>query len=104
MADDRSTPGPEVTENGWKSPWRRAVWSLRSGYLSLMATIAGLILLGTGGTPWVLGIGVLAWLLFAGFTLSQVIQARNLLPDPKPGWWKLRWNLIEDSLRPSRST
>ena len=38
--------------------WRRAVWALRVGYGGLVIVVAGLILLATGSTPWVLAIGV----------------------------------------------
>jgi hypothetical protein len=41
---------PELRHNGH---WRMAVWSLRVGYLALAVTIAGVIVMLSGSTPWV---------------------------------------------------
>jgi len=85
---------PELQRNGH---WRMAVWALRVGYLALAIAIAGLIISATGSTPWVLAGGVIGWLAAAAVTLTGVFLARHELPEPRPGYWSLRWTLIHDS-------
>jgi hypothetical protein len=79
--------------------WRMAVWALRVGYLGLAVGIAGIIVLSSGSTPWVLGAGVLIWLVAAAVTLTGVFMARRDLPDPRPGLWSIRFMLIRDTVR-----
>jgi hypothetical protein len=79
--------------------WRMAVWGLRAGYVGLAVGIAGIIVMSSGSTPWVLGAGVLIWLVAAAVTLAGVFMARRELPDPQPGLWSIRFMLIRDTVR-----
>jgi hypothetical protein len=74
--------------------WRTAVWALRVGYLALAVGIAGLIT----STTWVLAIGVILWLAAAAVTLTGVFRARSELPEPRPGFWPMRWMLLHDTV------
>jgi hypothetical protein len=78
--------------------WRMAVWALRVGYLALAVVIAGVIVLSSGSTPWVLAAGVIVWLAAAAVTLTGLLWARHELPEPRPGFWSLRFMLIHDSV------
>jgi hypothetical protein len=75
-----------------------AVWALRVGFAGLALVIVGLIVLSAGSTPWVLALGVIIWLAAAAVTLSGVIRAHGELPEPRPGWWSLRFMLIHDTV------
>jgi hypothetical protein len=79
--------------------WRMAVWALRVGYLGLGVAIAGVIVLSSRSTPWVLAVGVAMWLAAAAATLTGVFSARHELPEPRPGLWSLRFMLIHDTVR-----
>jgi hypothetical protein len=79
--------------------WRMAVWAPRVGYLGLAIAIVGIIVMSSGSTPWVLGAGVLIWLVAAAVTLAGVFSARGELPDPRPGLWSIRFMLIRDTVR-----
>jgi hypothetical protein len=79
--------------------WRIAVWALRVGYLGLAVGVVGLIVLGTGSTPWVLGVGAIIWLAAAAVTLAGVFAARREMPEPRPGLWPIRFMLIHDTVR-----
>jgi hypothetical protein len=83
--------------------WRTAVWALRVGYLGLIVGLAGLIVLASGSTPWVLAAGVIIWLAAAAVTLTGVFRARNEIPEPRPGLWPMRFMLLRDTVhaRPS---
>jgi hypothetical protein len=87
---------PELRQNG---PWRTAVWALRVGFLGLAVGIAGLVVLLSGSTPWVLAVGVVIWLGAAAVTLTGVVRARQELPEPRPGWWSMRFMLLRDTVR-----
>jgi hypothetical protein len=76
-----------------------AVWALRVGYLGLGVGIVGLIVLASGSTPWVLGVGAIIWLVAAAVTVTGVFRARNELPKPRPGLWPMRFMIIHDTLR-----
>jgi hypothetical protein len=65
------------------------------GFFALAVVIVGLIVLGS--TPWVLAIGVIGWLAAAAVTLTGVLRARNELPEPRPGFWPLRFMLLHDT-------
>jgi hypothetical protein len=78
--------------------WRLAVWSLRVGYLGLAIAVAGLIVMFSGSTRWLLAAGVFVWLLAAGATLAGFIWARHELPEPRPGLWSMRLMLIHDTV------
>jgi hypothetical protein len=84
-------------------PWRLAVWALRVGYAGLAVALVGLLVLGSGSTPWVLAGGVIVWLTAAAVTLTGFMRARRELPEPRPGFWPMRFMLISDSVhaRPS---
>jgi hypothetical protein len=80
-----------------------AVCALRVGSLGLAVGIAGLVLLLSGSTPWLLAAGVIIWLVASAVTLAGVFWARSELPDPRPGLWPMRFILIRDTVhaRPS---
>ena len=83
--------------------WRTAVWALRVGYVGLAVGIAGLIVMSLGSTPWVLAVGVIIWLAAAAVTLTGFFRSRYELPEPRPGYWSMRFMLIHDTVR-SRSS
>ena len=85
----------ELQDNGH---WRMAVWALRVGYLGLGVAIAGLIVWSAGSTPWVLAAGVFIWLPTAAVTLTGFLWARHELPEPRPGFWSMRFMLIRDAV------
>jgi hypothetical protein len=78
--------------------WRVAVWALRVGYLGLAVAIAGIVVMKSGSTPWVLAAGVITWIAAAAVTLTGFFRARNDLPEPRPGYWSMRFMLIHDSV------
>jgi hypothetical protein len=75
-----------------------AVWALRVGYFALAVAIAGLIVMLSGSTPWVLAIGVIGWLAAAAVTLTGLFRARRELPEPRPGYWSMRFMLLHDTM------
>lgn len=85
---------PELQHN---ENWRIAVWSLRVGYVGLAVALAGLIVLLTGSTPWVLAVGVIIWLATVAVTLTGFLRARHELPEPRPTFWSMRFMLLHDS-------
>ena len=80
--------------------WRMAVWALRVGYVGLAVAIAGLIVMSLGSTLWVLAVGVIIWLAAAAaaVTLAGFFWSRHELPEPRPGYWTMRFMLIHDSV------
>jgi hypothetical protein len=78
--------------------WRMAVWALRVGYLGLATAIAGVIVLSLGSTPWILAVGVVVWLAAAAVTLTGFLLSRSALPDPRPGYWPMRFMLVHDTV------
>jgi hypothetical protein len=91
---------PELRHNGH---WRMAVWALRVGYLALAVAIAGLIVMLAGSTPSVLAVGVISWLAVVAVTLTGFLWARHELPEPRPGYWTMRFMLIHDTIHPLSS-
>jgi hypothetical protein len=87
---------PELQHNGH---WRMSVWALRVGYVGLAVGIAGLIVLSLGSTPWVLAVGAIIWLASAAVTLTGFFWSRRELPEPRPGFWSMRFMLIHDTIR-----
>jgi len=83
--------------------WRMAVWGLRVGYLGLAVAVAGLVVMWSGSSPWVLAAGVILWLAAAAVTLAGFIWARHQLADRRPGLWSMRLMLMHDTVhaRPS---
>ena len=75
-----------------------AVWALRVGYVALAVGIAGLIVLLSGSTPWVLAVGLITWLAAAAVTLTGFFWARHELPEPRPGYWSMRFMLLRDTI------
>ena len=77
-----------------------AVWALRVGYVGLTVAIAGLIVMSLGSTPWVLATGVIIWLAAAAaaVTLAGFFSSRHELPEPRPGYWSMRFMLIHDTV------
>lgn len=78
--------------------WRVAVWALRVGYAGLVVAIAGLVVLLSGSTPWVLAAGVITWLAAAATTLAGFLWSRHDLPEPRPGFWSMRFMLLHDTV------
>ena len=85
----------ELRDNGH---WRMVVWALRVGYLALAVVIAGLIVLSSGSTPWVLAVGMAIWLAAAIVTATGFMWGRHELPGPRPGFRSIRFMLIRDSV------
>jgi len=71
-----------------------AVWSLGLGYLALAVAVAGLIVMSSGSTLWVLAVGVIIWLAAAAITLTGFFWVRHELPEPRRGSWWMRFMLI----------
>jgi hypothetical protein len=86
---------PELQDNGH---WRMAVWALRVGYVGLIVGIAGLVVMSSGSTPWVLAVGVIVWLAAAPVTLAGFFWSRRELPEPRPGYWSMRFMLVRDTV------
>ena len=80
-----------------------AVWALRVGYLGLAMALAGLIVLLLGYTPWVLAAGVITWLAVAVVMATGFVWSRHELPEPRPGFWSMRFMLIHDTVHAQRS-
>lgn len=78
--------------------WRTALRALRVGYAGLALALAGLIVLLSGSTPWLLAAGVIIWLAAVAVTLSGFIRARLEIPEPRPRLWSMRLRLIHDSV------
>ena len=76
-----------------------AVWALRFGYVALGVAVAGLIVLLSGGTPWLLFAGVVSWLIVVVITLTGFLWARRELPEPRPRLWSMRGMLLHDTVR-----
>ncbi len=86
---------PELQAN---AHWRMAVWALRVGFGVLLVALSGLVVLLSGSTPWILAAGVIGWLMAAAVTLTGFLWARRQLPEPRPGFWSLRFMLIRDTV------
>ena len=78
--------------------WRMAVWALRLGYVALAVTVVGVVVVASGSTRWVLVIGAVSWLVAAAVTLTGVFRARSRLPEPRPGFWAMRWMILHDTV------
>jgi hypothetical protein len=85
----------ELRDNGH---WRMAVWALRVGYVGLAVAIAGAIVMSSDSTPWLLAVGVIIWLAAAVVTLTGFFRSRHELPEPRPGYWSMRFMLIHDTV------
>src|SRR5665213_2734019 len=65
--------------------------------------IAGLIVMSLRSTPWVLAVGVIIWLAAAAVTLAEFFWSRHQLPEPRPGYWSMRFMLIHDTVHAQSS-
>jgi hypothetical protein len=90
---------PDLQNSGY---WRMAVWALRVGYLGLAVALAGIIVMSLGSTPLVLAVGVIMWLTAAVVTLTGVFWCRHDLPEPRRGFWPMRFMLIHDTVHTHR--
>jgi hypothetical protein len=88
---------PELQYNGH---WRMAVWALRVEYVGLAVAIAGLIVMSLGSTPWILAAGLITWLAAAAaaVTLAGFFWSRHELPEPRSGYWSMRFMIIHDTV------
>jgi hypothetical protein len=93
----------EPPELRYNAHWRMAVWALRGGYVALAVAMAGLIVMSLGSTPWVLVVGVIVWLAAAAVTLAGFFRSRHELPEPRPGFWSMRFMLIHDTVHAQSS-
>jgi hypothetical protein len=64
----------------------------------LAVAIAGLILMSFGSTPWLLAPGAIIWVAAAAVTLAGFLWSRHELPEPRPGYWPMRFMLIHDTV------
>jgi hypothetical protein len=94
----------EPPELQYNRHWRMAVWALRVGYVGLAVGIAGIIVMSSGSTPWILAAGVFIWVAAAAVTLAGFFLSRHELPEPRPGYWSMRFMLIRDTLHTRSST
>lgn len=78
--------------------WRMAVWSLRVGFAGLAVALAGIIVVSSGSTPWILAVGVIVWVVAAVVTVTGVFRAHGELPEPRPGLWPMRFMLLRDTV------
>ena len=78
--------------------WHQAVVALRIGYGALGLAALGVLVLTRGLTPWILAAGVLAWLAAALTCAAYFQRARDLGPEPRPGFWAVRTALVHDSV------
>ena len=88
----------EPTELQSNGHWKMAVWALRVGLLAVATIVAGLIVLASGGTPWVLAVGVVFWLACAAVIASGFVLTLHDLPEPRPGFWTMRWTIVHDAV------
>jgi hypothetical protein len=88
----------EPTELQRNGHWKMAVLALRVGFVAIATILVGLIVLSSGGTPWVLAAGVIVWLACAVGTATGFLLARHDLPEPRPGFWSMRWMIIHDAV------
>ena len=86
------------SELRYNAHWRLAVWALRLGYVGLAVAVVGLIAMSLGVTPWVLAVGMIAWLASASATLVGFLWSRRKLRQPRPGYWSMRFMLIHDTV------
>ena len=88
---DDVTPSAGLRSN---RHWRTAVWALRVGYGALVVGIVGLIT----SSAWLVAVAVVVWLAVAAVTLTGVFRARGEQPEPRPGFWPMRWMLLRDTV------
>lgn len=79
------------------------MWALRVGYLGLAAAVAGLLVMWSGSTAWILAVGVIIWVAAAAVTLTGFHWARHELPDQRPGFLSMRFMLVRDTVHTGTS-
>jgi hypothetical protein len=94
----------EPSELHDNASWRMAVWALRTGYFGLTIAIAGLFVMLSGSSPWLLAVGAIIWLAAAAVTVTGVLAARHELRASRPGYWSMRWMLIYDTVHARSSS
>ena len=75
-----------------------AVWALRVGFVAGHHDPVGIMVLSSGGTPWVLAAGVIFWLACAVVIVTGFLLTLHDLPEPRPGFWSMRWMIIRDAV------
>ena len=90
----------DLNVNGY---WRMAGWALRVGYVGLAVAFVGLIVMSLGSTAWLLAVGVVVWLTAAVVLAAGFLRSLHQLPEPRSGFWSMRFKLIHDTVhaRPS---
>jgi len=78
--------------------WKMAVWALRVGVLAIATIVVGIVVQVFGGTPWVLAVGVVSWLVCAVVIATGFLLTLHDLPETRPGFWSMRWMIIHDAL------
>jgi hypothetical protein len=78
--------------------WKMAVWGLRVGFVAIATILVGVIVLSSGGTPWVLAAGVIFWLACAVVIATGFLLTLRDLPEPRPGFWSMRRTIIRDAV------
>ena len=66
----------------------------------MLVVVAGLIVMSSGSTSWVLAGGMIGWLAAAAVMVTGFLRARQQLPEPRPGFWSIRAILIHDTIHP----
>ena len=74
------------------------MWALRVGLLAIATIAVGIVVLSFGGTPWVLAAGVISWLGCAVVIATGFLLTLHDLPEPRPGFWSMRWLIIRDAV------
>ena len=88
----------ERTELQRNGHWKTAVWALRVGFVALATILVGAIVLSSGGTPWILAAGVIFWLACAVIIATGFLLTLHDLPEPRPGFWSMRWTIVHDAV------
>jgi hypothetical protein len=71
---------------------------MRVGYLGAAVAITGLIVRSSGPASWVLAVGVIIWLAAAVVMAAGFLSSRHALPEPRPGFWSMRFMLMRDTV------
>lgn len=88
----------ESAELQQNAHWKMAVWALRVGLVGIATIVVGIIVLSSGGTPWVLAAGVIFWLACAILIATGFVLTLHDLPEPRPGFWSMRSMFIHDAV------
>ena len=88
----------EHTELQRNGHWKMAVWVLRVVFVAVITILVGVIVLSSGGTPWVLAAGMIFWLACAVVIATGFLLSLHDLPEPRPGFWSMRGMIIRDAV------